>query len=53
MENDNFHWRITIPANTTATAYMPAADKSHVTESGLPLENSEGATFYVWKMVMS
>ena len=45
MENHRFDWRVTVPANTTATIYVPAEDVSHVTESGQPLENVNGVTF--------
>ena len=34
LENNNFDWRITVPANTTATVYVPAKDVSQVTENG-------------------
>ena len=44
-ENDNFDWHITIPANTTATIYVPANDKLDITESGRPVQNSAGVTF--------
>jgi len=44
-DNDNFAWRITVPTNTTATVYVPANDLSRVTESGHPVDNSEGVTF--------
>ena len=45
LENNNFDWRITVPANTTATIYVPAKDVSHVTENGQPVENSNLMTF--------
>jgi alpha-L-rhamnosidase len=45
LENNNFDWRITVPANTTATVYVPAKDISHITESGQPVENANGVTF--------
>ncbi|HLE90947.1 MAG TPA: alpha-L-rhamnosidase C-terminal domain-containing protein, partial [Anaerolineales bacterium] len=45
LENNNFDWRITVPANTTATVYVPAKDVSHVTENGQPVENSNWMTF--------
>jgi alpha-L-rhamnosidase len=40
-----FDWLITIPANSTAMAYVPAKDVSHITESGKPAENTDGVTF--------
>jgi alpha-L-rhamnosidase len=43
LEGDVFDWRIIVPANTTATVYVPAKDKSYVTESGQPAAG--GITF--------
>ena len=45
QEKGVFDWHITIPANTTATVYIPAEDVSYVTESGQPVKNSDGVTF--------
>lgn len=45
LQNDTFDWQITIPANTTATVYVPAKDVSHVTENGYPFEKAQGITF--------
>jgi alpha-L-rhamnosidase len=45
LENNIFEWRITIPANTTATVYVPANDGSHVTENGHSVEKAGGITF--------
>jgi alpha-L-rhamnosidase len=45
LENNNFNWPITVPANTTATVYVPAKDVSHVTENGQPVEKSNWVTF--------
>ena len=36
---------ITIPANTTATIYVPVAAAGAVTESGLPAASALGAKF--------
>ena len=44
-KNDTFDWHITIPANTTATVYVPAEDELDITESGQAVQNSEGVTF--------
>ena len=33
-----------VPANTTATLYLPAADAGSVTESGKPLSEAAGLT---------
>jgi alpha-L-rhamnosidase len=40
-----FVYRVTVPANTTATLYLPAADVSAVTESSRPLAEVEGVRF--------
>jgi alpha-L-rhamnosidase len=36
---------VTIPANTTATVYVPAKDVASVRESGKPASQSEGVKF--------
>ena len=36
---------ITIPVNTTATVYIPAADAANVTESGESIDKVEGVRF--------
>jgi alpha-L-rhamnosidase len=36
---------VTIPANTTATVYIPARDLASVTESGRPLAQAQGVKF--------
>ena len=36
---------VTIPANTTATVYVPAKDAAVVTESGKPADKAEGVKF--------
>jgi len=40
-----FTWKISIPANTTATAYVPARDAKSVTEGGKQIDGSCGARF--------
>jgi len=45
LENDIFDWHITIPANTTARVYVPAKDKSDVSERGVPVDETEVITF--------
>ena len=37
VEGDRFHLAVTIPANTTATVFMPATDAKSITEGGRPL----------------
>ena len=36
---------VTIPANTTATVHVPAADAAQVTESGMPAAQAPGLEF--------
>ncbi len=40
IENGQLVFDVEIPANTTASVYIPAASASTITESGQPLENS-------------
>ena len=42
MKDGTFTLDITMPANTTATVYVPAADAAAVQESGKPAAESEG-----------
>jgi alpha-L-rhamnosidase len=37
-----FRWRISIPANTTATVYLPTADAGAVTEGGIGAARAAG-----------
>jgi alpha-L-rhamnosidase len=45
IENKTFDWNITVPANTTATVYLPAKDAAQVTESGQPVPQVAGVKF--------
>jgi alpha-L-rhamnosidase len=45
LQNDTFDWQITVPANTTATVYVPARDLSYVAENGHSIEKAQGITF--------
>ena len=40
-----FDWKISVPANTQATVYIPAKDAASVLESGNALAQAEGVTF--------
>ena len=40
-----FDWHITVPANTTATVYVPAKSAESVTESGKPAGQARGVQF--------
>jgi alpha-L-rhamnosidase len=44
-EAGKFVWHITIPANTTATLFVPAKDADGVTESGKPAIKAKGVKF--------
>jgi alpha-L-rhamnosidase len=44
-EEDSLTVEITIPANTTATVYIPARDIAGVTESGKPIGKVKGVQF--------
>ncbi len=44
-EEDTFQWRITIPPNTTATVYVPAAGVEAITEGGRPAKKAKGIRF--------
>lgn len=41
-ENGEFELNTGIPVNTTATIYLPASEKSKITESGKPISKSGG-----------
>jgi len=45
IENGRFHWRITVPANTTADVYVPTTDAAKVTESGQTIDKVQGGEF--------
>jgi alpha-L-rhamnosidase len=45
LEGGAFKLDVTIPANTSATVYVPATEEARVTESGLPTGKSEGVRF--------
>jgi alpha-L-rhamnosidase len=48
-DNGIFEWSITIPANTTATVYVPAQNIEGVTEAGGPLSATEGLKIIKWE----
>ncbi|KAA3616310.1 MAG: alpha-rhamnosidase [Calditrichaeota bacterium] len=45
VKKNTFQWDIKIPANTTATVSIPAADQKHVYENGQPILESAGIKF--------
>ena len=44
LADGDFHLETTVPANTTATVYLPAAKSDSITESGRPLGESKEVT---------
>ena len=42
LEGGRFSLNVTIPANTTATVYLPVGDASAITESGQDLARAPG-----------
>lgn len=44
-EGKAFDWRITVPANTTATVYVPASDTGEVIEGNAPAAKAPGVQF--------
>jgi len=45
VADGQFSLNLTIPANTTATVYLPIADAAQVREQDKPANNSPGITF--------
>ena len=45
LKDGKFHYTATVPANTTATLYLPANSHKRVWEGGVPAEQAEGVTF--------
>ncbi len=45
IKNNEFYWDISIPANTTATVFIPAVSEKVVYESGSIAAKSNGVTF--------
>ena len=41
----NYNYTVTVPANTTATLYLPVGDNQIIYESGAPISDAEGVTF--------
>jgi alpha-L-rhamnosidase len=44
-DNGKFEWQVTIPANTTATIYIPSEDEKSVLESSKPAGEADGVKF--------
>lgn len=45
IEGGDFHWKVTIPPNTTATVHIPARSPNSVTEGGKLAATAEGVKF--------
>ena len=45
IENGGFEWRIEVPANTTATVYVPTQNAQSVRESGKPARSAASVKF--------
>ena len=48
---DRFELDVTIPANTTATVFIPAKSASGITESGAPLNQCGWRGFFAWTRI--
>ena len=44
-----FTWDVTVPANTTATVYIPTLNKEEVVEGKKPATKSDGIKFIKWE----
>lgn len=44
-QGKHFNWKIIIPANTSATIYIPASTVKNIHEQGKPIEQREGTKF--------
>lgn len=49
VEPNQFNWMVTIPANTTATLYIPTLNREDVLEGSQPVNRSEGVKFIRWE----
>ena len=45
INGDTFSWNFSVPVNTTARVYIPAASKRTITESGVRATKAEGMNF--------
>ena len=49
LENGQFKWNVTIPANTTATVYVPTLNKEEVMEGNQLASKADGIKFIRWE----
>jgi alpha-L-rhamnosidase len=45
LKVNSFIWEVTVPPNTTATAFVPAKEKTQVLEGGSPAEDAPGVRY--------
>lgn len=45
QEGNTFQWAVTVPANTSATLYIPATKAAEITEGGNAIKKAAGVTF--------
>lgn len=44
IEGNTFTWKVTVPPNSSATAYLPTGDTATITEGGVPAATAPGIT---------
>lgn len=49
VKGNNLSYAVTIPANTTATLYLPSNHQQNVSEGGKPVQEAEGIHFIAHK----
>jgi alpha-L-rhamnosidase len=49
LKNGTFTYQVTVPANTTATVYIPTNNVRTIKEGGQPIEKVKGVTFVEFK----
>ena len=49
LEGKKLFYTATVPANTTATLYLPATSEKGITEGGKPVKSAKGIKFIVYK----
>ena len=45
VRNGRFEWAVLVPANTTATVYIPTSEPKTVTEGGVAISKAQGVKF--------
>lgn len=45
VEGEKFHWKVTVPPNTTASLYLPTDQVTDVMEGGSMMEGADGLRF--------